>query len=78
MLKKSFAEKGFLGLVEHTFDQRNEELLTLLNKFEHDAPFTVQRLAEVLSDSSQYQSTHKLINCLEKLLSVTSSVLTRS
>ena len=51
----------------------------LLQKFEDDAPFTVQRLAEVLSNPSQYQyqSTHKLMNCLEKLLSVTLTIPTR-
>jgi hypothetical protein len=64
--------------VEHTFELRCEELLNLLQMFENDAPFTVQRLAEVLTNPSQYQSTHKLMNCLEKLLSVTSTIPVRS
>ncbi|KAG7354168.1 protein phosphatase 4 core regulatory subunit R2 [Nitzschia inconspicua] len=39
-----------------------------------DAPFTIQRLAEVLIDPERYYTqTHKLCNCLEKLLLVTSS-----
>ena len=63
--------------MEHSFEIRSEELLGLLDKFEQDAPFTVQRLAEVLMNPSQYQSTHKLMNCLEKLLSVTLTVPTR-
>ena len=37
-------------------------------------PFTIQRLAEVLMEPERYYSqTHKLCNCLEKLLLVTSS-----
>ena len=74
ILKVYFAEKGFLGPAEHNFEVRCEELMSLLNKFDEDAPFTVQRLAEVLTNPSQYQSTHKLINCFEKLLSVTLTV----
>jgi PPP4R2 len=77
VLQTYFSERGFLGLVEHSFEIRCQELLTMLEKFEEDAPFTVQRLAEVLTNPSQYQSTHKLMNCLEKLLSVTLTVPAR-
>ena len=76
-MNECYTQKGFVGPVEHTFEQRCEQLLTLLNRFDDNAPFTIQRFAEVLNDSSQYQSTHKLINCFEKLLSVTSTVSTR-
>jgi hypothetical protein len=38
-------------------------------------PFTIQRLAEVLlSPARYYRQTHKLCNCMEKLLLVTSSI----
>ena len=38
-----------------------------------NAPFTIQRLVElILHAKSQYKQTHKLMNGLEKLLSVTS------
>lgn len=38
-------------------------------------PFTIQRLAEVLlSPSRYYRQTHKLCNCMEKLLLVSSSI----
>ena len=77
VLKSYYAERGFAGLKEHTYENRCEELLLMLQRFT-DAPFTVQRLAEVLNDASQkrsqYQSTHKLMNCFEKLLSVSSTV----
>ena len=73
LLKTFYSQRGFAGLKEHNYEKRAEELLLLLDRFD-DAPFTIQRLAEVLMDASQYQSTHKLMNCFEKLLSVTSTI----
>ena len=73
LLQAYFSQRGFAGLKEHKYEKRAEELLLLLDRFD-DAPFTIQRLAEVLMDASQYQSTHKLMNCFEKLLSVTSTI----
>ena len=73
LLKTYYSQRGFAGLKEHKYEKRAEELLLLLDRFD-DAPFTIQRLAEVLMDASQYQSTHKLMNCFEKLLSVTSTI----
>lgn len=70
------------------FEQRKERLMKLLGRFSDkysealdekvyaiDAgPFTIQRVAEVLCSPERYYSqTHKLCNCLEKLLLVTSS-----
>jgi hypothetical protein len=43
-------------------------------EFASGPPFTIQRIAEVLLDPERYyKQTHKLCNCLEKLLLVTSS-----
>jgi len=48
--------------------------LPLSSSISEGPPFTVQRLAEVLvSPERYYTQTHKLCNCLEKLLLVTSS-----
>lgn len=73
VLQEYYTKRGFAGLKEHTFELRCEALLLLLDRFE-DPPFTIQRFAEVLADASPYQSTHKLMNCFEKLLSVTTTV----
>jgi hypothetical protein len=73
VLQEYYSKRGFAGLKEHTFELRCEALLLLLDRFE-DPPFTIQRFAEVLADASPYQSTHKLMNCFEKLLSVTTTV----
>jgi PPP4R2 len=56
---------------------RYKEIMSLLDKFDDDAPFTIQRLAEVLTlpvTNKQFASTHKLINSMERLLSVSSTV----
>ena len=46
-----------------------------MNSVKSLPPFTIQRLAEVLMEPERYYSqTHKLCNCIEKLLLVTSSV----
>lgn len=71
---KYFEGKGFVGPVTETFDSRRSEVLSLLDKYE-EPPFTIQRLAEIITNSSaQYQSTHKLLNGVEKLLMVTSTI----
>ncbi|CAN0431755.1 unnamed protein product, partial [Ectocarpus fasciculatus] len=55
-----------------------DELVASLRRFDA-APFTLQRLAEVLQDPRrQYSTTHKLINGLERLLSVSSTLPTSS
>ncbi|CAM9333205.1 unnamed protein product [Pylaiella littoralis] len=58
------------------YQQRRDELVASLRSFDA-APFTLQRLAEVLQDPRrQYSTTHKLINGLERLLSVSSTLPT--
>ncbi len=69
---QSLVERGWEPKQENnnTFGDRVDHILTLLANFS-DAPFTVQRLAEVLLDgSNQYRMTHKLLNAIEKQLSV--------
>lgn len=69
---QSLVERGWEPKQENnnTFGDRVDHILTLLANFS-DAPFTVQRLAEVLLDgSNQYKVTHKLLNAIEKQLSV--------
>jgi hypothetical protein len=70
---------------EDVFRQRRQRILSALessvgqNSFSATThigpPFTMQRIAEVLvAPERYYTQTHKLCNCLEKLLLVTSSV----
>lgn len=54
-------------------EERKEALVSSLRGFEA-APFTLQRLCEVLVEPTQYQATHKLLNGLEKILSVSSTI----
>lgn len=62
---------GFIGPVTESFDSRKQVILLLLFKFDDSPPFTLQRLAEVLLEPTMYyRATHKLMNSLEKLLSV--------
>lgn len=63
------------------FVLRKERLLEQLELSEKDPevdsgpPFTIQRLAEVLVEPEKYYTqTHKLCNCLEKLLLVSSPI----
>lgn len=64
-------------LEERIFQQRLQRLLTALqapSSNDGEPPFTIQRIAEVLvAPERYYTQTHKLCNCLEKLLLVTSS-----
>ena len=66
---------------KEVFQQRRQRLIALVN---HDyngngqrdgPPFTMQRMAEVLlAPDRYYKLTHKLCNCLEKLLMIRSSI----
>ena len=59
---------------DEVFMQRRQRLVDLTAR-KHPPPFTIQRLAEVLlTPGRYYRQTHKLCNCLEKLLLVTSSI----
>ena len=59
---------------EVSFAERRNMLTEALRSFD-GPPFTVQRLAEVLlNPEPQYAATHKLMNGLEKLLSVSSTL----
>jgi PPP4R2 len=59
---------------EIMFKKRRQKILDLCIR-RNNPPFTLQRLAEVLLTPHRfYQQTHKLCNCLEKLLMVTSSI----
>ena len=70
-----FKERGFVGPLPLTFHDRMTDLLKLLNRFDRAPPFTIQRLVELILDGrGQYYSTHKFMNGLEKLLSVTSTL----
>jgi hypothetical protein len=70
-----FLLRGFVGPVTQSFDARLTELISLLDGFWGAPPFTLRRLLELLSDNSgQYLSTHKYMNGLERILSVTSTL----
>jgi hypothetical protein len=70
-----FKERGFVGPLPLTFHDRMRDLLKLLNRFDKAPPFTIQRLVELILDGqNQYCTTHKYMNGLEKLLSVTSTL----
>ena len=57
----------------HDIDRAKAEVHELLDRFEEGAPFTVQRLSEiVLEPQKQYASLDKFMNALEVVLSVTS------
>ncbi len=57
-----------------TYEERRDEVLAALNGFNRP-PFTIQRITEVIMEpQAQYSSTHKLLNGLEKLLSVTTTL----
>eukprot|EP00533_Pseudo-nitzschia_delicatissima_P003302 CAMPEP_0116086740 /NCGR_PEP_ID=MMETSP0327-20121206/5010_1 /TAXON_ID=44447 /ORGANISM="Pseudo-nitzschia delicatissima, Strain B596" /LENGTH=867 /DNA_ID=CAMNT_0003577799 /DNA_START=166 /DNA_END=2769 /DNA_ORIENTATION=+ len=65
---------------EYIFQQRRQRLMAMLlpsNEHEkpiEEPPFTIQRIAEVLvAPDRYYTQTHKLCNCIEKLLLVNSS-----
>ena len=71
VLNSYFQKRGFLGPIIQTFEQRKAQILRLLSNRRH-FPFTIQRFLEVLLDPDRYyQSTHKLMNAIEKLLLIT-------
>lgn len=71
ILNSYFHKHGFLGPIVQTFEQRKAQILRLFSNRRH-YPFTIQRLLEVLLDPDRYyQSTHKLMNAIEKLLLIT-------
>ena len=75
MLDQYYRTYGFTGPLTESFDTRKNEILHLIHAFEREAPFTIQRISEVLtSHKSQYRSTYALMNALVRLLSVTSTV----
>lgn len=77
VLELHFAQHGFVGPVTQSFQGRVRDVIKLLDsgRFDVGPPFTIQRYAEILSDpATQYKSTHKLINGLEKLLYVNSTI----
>jgi serine/threonine-protein phosphatase 4 regulatory subunit 2 len=70
-----FRERGFTGPITETFSSRKDEILRLLDDYDSQPPFTVQRLCEVILDADkQFKSTYALLNSITKLLSVTSTV----
>ena len=74
---RKFTIAGNKANPEAIFQERRQRLITLChgNGHREGAPFTLQRMAEVLlSPARYYKQTHKLCNCLEKLLMVTSSI----
>ena len=72
MLDRKFDQVGFIGSITETYETRKEHILNILNtSFPTSPPFTFQRLVEVLLTPDVYTQCHKLMNSLEKLLSVT-------
>mmetsp|Transcript_23940 Transcript_23940/g.35144 ORF Transcript_23940/g.35144 Transcript_23940/m.35144 type:complete len:141 (-) Transcript_23940:71-493(-) len=73
-LHNFFQKYGFVGPLSQTFESRKSELMLLLERYD-EPPFTLQRILELLlNPASQYSSTHKLMNSLDKLLSVTTTI----
>jgi hypothetical protein len=74
---RKFTIAGKKANPEDIFQERRERLMSMCHGKGHrkGAPFTLQRMAEVLlAPTRYYKQTHKLCNCLEKLLMVTSSI----
>jgi PPP4R2 len=78
---RMYATAGKKLTPKEVFQQRRQRLIALVNH-EHNGngrrdgpPFTMQRMAEVLlAPDRYYKLTHKLCNCLEKLLMIRSSI----
>lgn len=65
---------GFVGPLPQSFIGRYFSLLALLESYSQP-PWTLQRLVELLDNPRQiYSSTHKFMNSIEKLLSVTTTL----
>jgi hypothetical protein len=73
VLDKKFSSNGFVGSITETFESRRDLILDLVRSYESTPPFTIQRLAELLCHPEQYKACHKLMNALERLLSVSSA-----
>lgn len=66
---------SFLGPIHQSFQSRKDDILGLLDEYEGEPPFTIQRLAELLQRTrAQYRVTHALMNAINKLLSVTTTM----
>ena len=69
-----YQRNGFVGPLPQTFIGRYFALLSLLESYSQP-PWTLQRLVELLDNPRQiYSSTHKFMNSIEKLLSVTTTL----
>lgn len=74
VLRFFFRRYGFTGQITETFESRRDEIFRLLDGYESSPPFTLQRLAEILQNSTkQFRRTHVLMNSLAKVLSVVES-----
>lgn len=61
---------------EEEFQQQSQKFFQALNSYE-DAPFTLQRLCElILNPEKSYTSTKKYITALEKMVNITSTIPT--
>lgn len=71
VVESFFAKKGFVGPLYESYDSRLDNILTLLDRYDKEPPFTVQRLAELLIHADEeYRTTHALMYGLSKILSV--------
>jgi hypothetical protein len=69
-----YHRNGFIGPLPQSFSGRYATLLTLLESHSNP-PWTLQRLVELLLNPRRiYSSTHKFMNSIEKLLSVTTTL----
>lgn len=73
VLEASFSRRSFVGPITESFESRRDEVLGLLLEYEYP-PFTFQRICEVLLSPEQFAATHKLINGLERLVTVVSPI----
>ena len=71
----SFSTSGFLGPTSQSFKSRQLDIEQLLLGFEDEAPFTLQRILEILvNEKSCPSATHKRFNSLERCLWVSSTL----
>ena len=71
----NFSTAGFLGPASQSYSSRQLEIEQLLLGFEDEAPFTLQRILEILlNEKSCPTSTHKRFNSLERCLWVSSTI----
>jgi len=61
---------------EEEFQQRSQKFFQALSSYE-DAPFTLQRLCElILTPEKTYSNTRKYLSALEKMVNITSTIQT--